>query len=186
MTTPPPPPMELSREITLASDLNIVLPRIVDPVAEEIVSTYGHTAAGTITTGRYTEVQITKHMITDDLSSIGNLLPSLFRLRIPSKIASTVSYMRRSLHIVHKQCPQVNGMCYAVVVAPIESSVYCTIKTIAKKHARAVFIVQGSKLFYRLEFMSLGEDTAEVEHCTYDISKLLPFYAPVSNSTSFY
>lgn len=147
-------------------------------------------AKTTISGHKYTVITVTKAMLVEDPGGIGSLLPSLFKVRFPSCVSKSIGFFRRANSLVYNQDASMNGLCYSVIAAPVEKSVELTVETVLKKQARAVFIVQGMTLLYRLEVASINKDTdtVNVEHVTYDVSSLLQYYAPTTstNSVSYY
>jgi hypothetical protein len=171
--------------IDVEEKLEIELPRVIEP-EDFKPNNYWSAGTGTVAGWKYTEITVTKKMIVDDPTGVGTLLPSLFKLKFPVGITKAIGFMRRAHNVVYIQEKTLNGMCYSVMAAPICSSAKLTANTMYKKAARAVFIIQGCKLFYRIELVSIDDitDTANVEHVTYDISSLLQYYCPATTSTS--
>ena len=171
--------------IDVEENLEIELPRVIEP-EDAKPNNYWSAGAGTVTSWKYTEITITKKLIVDDPTGVGSLLPSLFKLKFPAGITKSIGFMRRAHNVVYLQEKNLNGMCYSVMAAPICPSAKLTVNTMCKKAARAVFIIQGCKLFYRIELVSVDDktDTANVEHVTYDISSLLQYYCPATTATS--
>ena len=171
--------------IDVEEKLEIELPRVIEP-EDSKPSNYWSAGTGTVAGWKYTEITVTKKMIVDDPTGVGALLPSLFKLKFPVGITKAIGFMRRAHNVVYIQEKTLNGMCYSVMAAPICPSVKLAVNTMCKKAARAVFIIQGCKLFYRVEIVSVDEktDTANVEHVTYDILALLQYYCPATTATS--
>lgn len=171
--------------IDVEEKLEIELPRVIEP-EDSKPSNYWSAGTGTVAGWKYTEITITKKMIVDDPTGVGALLPSLFKLKFPVGITKAIGFMRRAHNVTYTQEKTLNGMCYTVMAAPICPSAKLTANTMCKKAARAVFIIQGCKLFYRIELVSVDDktDTANVEHVTYDISSLLQYYCPTITTTS--
>jgi len=171
--------------IDVEEKLEIELPRVIEP-EDAKPNNYWSAGMGTVTGWKYTEITVTKKMIVDDPTGVGALLPSLFKLKFPAGVTKTIGFMRRAHNVVYIQEKTLNGMCYSVLAAPICPSAKLAVNTMCKKAARAVFIVQGCKLFYRIELVSVDDntDTANVEHVTYDISSLLQYYSPATTATS--
>lgn len=171
--------------IDVEENLEIELPRVIEP-EDAKPNNYWSAGTGTVAGWKYTEITVTKKMIVDDPTGVGALLPSLFKLKFPVCITKAVGFMRRAHNVIYNQEKTLNGMCYTVMAAPICPSAKLTVNTMCKKAARAVFIAQGCKLFYRIELVSVADktDTANVEHVTYDISALLQYYCPATTTTS--
>jgi hypothetical protein len=171
--------------IDVEEKLEIELPRVIEP-EDAKPNNYWSAGTGTVAGWKYTEITVTKKMIVDDPTGVGALLPSLFKLKFPVGITKAIGFMRRAHNVTYAQEKALNGMCYTVMAAPICSSAKLTVNTMCKKAARAVFIIQGCKLFYRIELVSVDAktDTANVEHVTYDISSLLQYYCPATTATS--
>lgn len=172
--------------IDVEEKLEIELPRVIEPEDAKPNNYWSAAGIGTVTGWKYTEITVTKKMIVDDSTGVGSLLPSLFKLKFPVGITKSIGFMRRAHNVVYFQEKNLNGMCYSVIAAPICPSAKLTVNTMCRKEARAVFIVQGCKLFYRIELVSVDDktDTANVEHVTYDISSLLQYYSPATTTTS--
>lgn len=171
--------------IDVEEKLEIELPRVIEP-EDAKPNNYWSAGTGTVAGWKYTEITVTKKMIVDDPTGVGTLLPSLFKLKFPVGITKAIGFMRRAHNVTYIQEKTLNGMCYSVMAAPICPSAKLTANTMYKKAARAVFIIQGCKLFYRIELVTVDDktDTANVEHVTYDISALLQHYCPATTATS--
>lgn len=171
--------------IDVEEKLEIELPRVIEP-EDAKPNNYWSAGTGTAAGWKYTEITVTKKMIVDDPTGVGALLPSLFKLKFPVGITKAIGFMRRAHNVIYIQEKALNGMCYSAMSAPICPSAKLTVNTMCKKAARAVFIIQGCKLFYRIELVSVDDktDTANVEHVTYDISSLLQYYCPATTATS--
>jgi hypothetical protein len=171
--------------IDVEEKLEIELPRVIEP-EDAKPNNYWSAGTGTVAGWKYTEITVTKKMIVDDPTGVGTLLPSLFKLKFPVGITKAIGFMRRAHNVTYIQEKTLNGMCYSVMAAPICPSAKLTADTMYKKAARAVFIIQGCKLFYRIELVTVDDktDTANVEHVTYDISALLQYYCPATTATS--
>ena len=171
--------------IDVEEKLEIELPRVIEP-EDAKPNNYWSAGTGTVAGWKYTEITVTKKMIVDDPTGVGALLPSLFKIKFPAGITKSIGFMRRTHNVVYLQEKNLNGMCYSVMAAPICPSAKLTANTMYKKAARAVFIIQGCKLFYRIELVSVDDktDTANIEHVTYDISSLLQYYCPATTATS--
>jgi hypothetical protein len=171
--------------IDVEEKLEIELPRVIEP-EDAKTNNYWSAGTGTVAGWKYTEITVTKKMIVDDPTGVGTLLPSLFKLKFPVGITKAIGFMRRAHNVIYIQEKTLNGMCYSVMAAPICPSAKLAANTMYKKAARAVFIIQGCKLFYRIELVTVDDktDTANVEHVTYDISSLLQYYCPATTATS--
>lgn len=143
-------------------------------------------ATSTVFDDGYITINVTKRLITEDQNGVGSLLPSMFKVHIPTKLNSAISFARRAAHLVNSKHTELNGLFYTVIAAPVDKSVALTVSSTLKKQTRAVFIVQGATLLYRLEMFTVKDDTVSVESCTYDVSKLLSFYSNSSDSVTLY
>ena len=176
---------ESTPTIDVEAKLELELPRVIEPESVK-PNNYWTAGTGTVMGWKYTEITVTKKLIVDDPTGIGALLPSLFKLKFPVGITKAIGFMRRAHNVTYFQEKTLNGMCYSVIAAPVCPSAKLAAAKMCNKAARAVFIVQGCKLFYRVELVTVDvkTDTANVEHVTYDISDLLQYYCPAATTTS--
>lgn len=152
-------------------------------------STYIAQPRSTDVTAKFTSITVKSDAICDSSDADTSWLPSEFKVCIPKDMISVVGFGRRAMYLLDNQCKYDNGMFYMVVAAPIVKSVALAARTCTKKQPRAVFIIRGTKLYYRLELVSYNKDKTEaaVEHYTYDISELISFYGSnITTSVTFY
>lgn len=142
-----------------------------------------------IISDKYTHIQVAGTNLVSDPSAWSTVLPTLFVLKLPKPVVSSVNFLRRATHTIATQCNIMSGLQYAVVAAPVEKSVRLTVESkCPNSRVSAVFIAQGKQLLYRLEIEITNPKSGEVsmEYVTYDVTGTISFYSQGGCTVSFY